>query len=55
VNALGFGLEAEIQKSEFQISLESLQWNGLFWVFSKLFWPNFYNNYCSLVSVFQLL
>jgi hypothetical protein len=55
VNALGFGLEAEIQKSEFQISLESLQLNGLFGVSNKLFWPNFYNSYCSLVSVFQLL
>jgi hypothetical protein len=55
VNTLGFELEAEIQKSEFQISLGSLQWNGLFEVFNKLFWPNFYNLYCSLVSVFQLL
>jgi hypothetical protein len=55
VNALGFELEAEIQKSEFQISLGNLQLNCLFGVFNKLFWPNFYNFYCSLVSVFQLL
>jgi hypothetical protein len=55
VNTLGFELEAEIQKSEFQISLESLQLNVLFGVFNKLFLPNFYNTYCSLVSVFQLL
>jgi hypothetical protein len=55
VNALGFQLEAEIHKSKFQISLGSLQLNGLFGVFNKLFWPNFYNLYCSLVSVFQLL
>jgi hypothetical protein len=55
VNTLDFELEAEIQKSEFQISLGSLQLNGLFEVFNKLFWPNFYNLYCSLVSVFQLL
>jgi hypothetical protein len=27
--------------------------NGLLEVFNKLFWPNFYNLYCSLVSVFQ--
>jgi hypothetical protein len=55
VNALDFELEAKIQKSEFLISLGSLQLNGLFEVFNKLFWPNFYNLYCSLVSVFQLL
>jgi hypothetical protein len=55
VNTRGFELEVEIQKSEFQISLESLQLNGLFGVFNKLFWPNFYNIYFSLVSVFQLL
>jgi hypothetical protein len=55
VNALGFELEAEIQKSEFQIFLGSIQLNGLIGVFNKLFWPNFYNLYCSLVSVFQLL
>ena len=30
VNMLEFVLEVEIQKSEFQISLESLQLNGLF-------------------------
>jgi hypothetical protein len=29
--------------------------NGLFGVFNKLFWPNFHNLYCSLVSVFQFL
>jgi hypothetical protein len=55
VNALGFGLEAEIQKSEFHISLESLQLNGLFGVIKKLFWPNSLANFCSLISVFQLL
>jgi hypothetical protein len=55
VNALSFELEAEIQKSEFQISLGSVRLNGLFEIFNKLFWPNFYNLYCSLVSVFQLL
>jgi hypothetical protein len=55
VNALGFELEAEIQKSEFQIFLEASQLNGLIGVFNKLFWLNFYNLYCSLVSVFQFL
>jgi hypothetical protein len=55
VNALEFGLEAEIQKSEFQISLESLQLNGLFWGSEKLFWPNSLTNFCRLISVFQLL
>jgi hypothetical protein len=29
--------------------------DGLFGDFNQLFWPNFYNNYCSLISVFQLL
>jgi hypothetical protein len=55
VNVLEFGLEDEIQKSEFQISLESLQLNGLFGVFEKFFWPNSLTNFCSLISVFQLL
>jgi hypothetical protein len=55
VNALGFGLEAEIQKSEFQISLESLPLNGQFGVFEKFFWPNSLTNFYSLISVFQLL
>jgi hypothetical protein len=55
VNALEFGLEAEIQKYEFKISLETLQLNGLFEVFEKLFWPNSLTNFCSLISVFQLL
>jgi hypothetical protein len=55
VNALEFGLEAEIQKSKFQISLESLQLNGLIGVFEKFFWPNSLINFCSLISVFQLL
>jgi hypothetical protein len=49
VNALGFGLE------EFQISLESLQLNGLFGVFEKFFWTNSLTNFCSLISVFELL
>jgi hypothetical protein len=55
VNVLEFGLEDEIQKSEFQISLESLQLNGLFGVFEKFFWPNSLTNFCSLISLFQLL
>jgi hypothetical protein len=55
VNLLEFGLEAEIQKSEFQISLQSLQMNGMFGVFEKFFWPSFLTNFCSLISVFQLL
>jgi hypothetical protein len=55
VNTLGFGLEAEIQKSEFQVSLESLQLNGLFGLFENFFWPNSLTNFCSLISVFQLL
>jgi hypothetical protein len=55
VNALGFKLEAEIQKSEFQISLESLHLNGLFGVFENFFWPNSLTNICILISVFQLL
>jgi hypothetical protein len=55
VNALEFGLEAEIQKSEFQVSLESLQLNGLFGFFEKFFWPNSLTNFCSLISVFQIL
>jgi hypothetical protein len=37
VNALEFGLEAEIQKSEFQISIEGLQLNGLFGDFEIFF------------------
>jgi hypothetical protein len=52
---LEFGLEAEIQESEFQISLESLQLNGLFGVFEKFFGPNSLTNFCSLISVFQVL
>jgi hypothetical protein len=36
----------KIQKSEFQISPLNLHLNGLFGVFNKLFWPNFYNLYC---------
>ena len=55
VNVLEFGLEAEIQKSVFQISLESLQLNGLFGVFEKFFWPNSLTIFCNLISVFQLL
>jgi hypothetical protein len=55
VNVLEFGLEAEIQESEFQISLESLQLNGLFGVFEKFFGPNSLTNFCSLISVFQVL
>jgi hypothetical protein len=55
VNAPGFGLETEIQKSEFQISLESLYLNGLFGVFENFFWSNSLTNFCSLFSVFQLL
>jgi hypothetical protein len=54
VNVLEFGLEAEIQESEFQISLENLQLNGLFGVFEKFFWPNSLTNFCSLISVFQV-
>jgi hypothetical protein len=55
VNALGFGLEAETQKSKFQISLESLQLNGLFGVFENFFWPSSLTNFCSLISVLELL
>jgi hypothetical protein len=55
VNTLGFGLEAEIHKSEFQISLEILQLNGLFGVFENFFWSNSLTKFCSLISVFQLL
>ena len=33
VNALGFELEAEIQKSEFQISLRKLSLGGPLWGF----------------------
>jgi hypothetical protein len=40
VNALEFGWGAEIQKSEIQISIESLQLNGLFGDFEKFFWAN---------------
>jgi hypothetical protein len=55
VNMLKFGLEAEIHKSEFQISMEGLQLNGLFGGFAKFFWPNSLTNFCSLFSVFQVL
>jgi hypothetical protein len=55
VNALEFGLEAEIEKFEFQISLESLHLIGLFGDFEKFFWPNSLTNYCSFISVFQVL
>jgi hypothetical protein len=40
VNALEFWVTAEIQKSEIQISIESLQLNGLFGGFEKFFWAN---------------
>jgi hypothetical protein len=53
VNALEFGLGAEIQKSEFQISLESLHLNGLFGDFEKFFWPNSLTNFCSLIVYFK--
>jgi hypothetical protein len=55
VNALSFGSKAEnseILISDFPIK-PPLKW--LVWSFYKLFWPNFYNIYCSLVSVFQFL
>jgi hypothetical protein len=55
VNALEFGLEAEIQNSGFQISKEGLQLNGLFGDFEKFFWPKSLTNFCSLLSVCQLL
>jgi hypothetical protein len=29
--------------------------HDLFGDFKQLFWPNFSNSYCSLISVFQLL
>jgi hypothetical protein len=47
-------VKAEIQISEFQIPPRELSLGGPFGVFNKLFWPHFYNNCCSSVSVFQL-